>query len=229
MRGGLIGTGRSADVFEHGPGEVLRRYRKPRDTDLEVAAMEHARSHGYPVPAARVLSETEIVMDRVEGITMLDDLGRRPWHIDRHARTLADLHRRLHEIPAPDWLPVPVGDGGALLHLDLHPDNVIMSVQGPTVIDWPNAARGPSGADVAHTWLVLACSTPTTGAYRQALSIAGRKIFLRLFLRQCDRADALLHLRAAGAYRLANRTLPRSELEAIRRLLDAVTPRPDAP
>ena len=36
----LIGTGRSADVFEHGPGEVLRRYREGRDTELEVAAME---------------------------------------------------------------------------------------------------------------------------------------------------------------------------------------------
>jgi Ser/Thr protein kinase RdoA (MazF antagonist) len=229
MRGGLIGTGRSADVFEYGEGKVLRRYRNARDTDGEVAVMEHARAHGYPAPAARALSGTDIVMDRIEGMTMLDDLGRRPWRIDQHARTLAALHRRLQGIPAPDWLPAPVGEGRALLHLDLHPDNVILTAGGPFVIDWPNAARGPAGADVAHTWLVLACSTPTTGAYRQALSIAGRKIFLRLFLRHCDRSDALVHLGAAGAYRLANRTLPRSELEAIGGLLDRVTPRPDAP
>jgi aminoglycoside phosphotransferase (APT) family kinase protein len=191
--------------------------------------MEHALSHGYPVPAARALSKTEIVMDRLEGLTMLDDLGRRPWRIDRHARMLAALQRRLHEIEAPTWLPSPVGQGSALLHLDLHPDNVILTAGGPFVLDWPNAARGPAGADVAHTWLVLACSTPTTGAYRQALSIGGRKIFLRLFLRRCDRDTALAHLQAAGAYRLANRTLPRSELEAIQRLVDRVTPRPGAP
>jgi aminoglycoside phosphotransferase (APT) family kinase protein len=190
--------------------------------------MEHARSHGYPVPAARALSDTEIVMDRVDGVTMLDDLGRRPWRIDHHARTLAELHRRLGQIRAPGWLPARVGNGGDLLHLDLHPDNVILTDQGPFVIDWPNAARGPAGADVAHTWIVLACSTPVTGAYRQALSIAGRKVFLRLFLRRVDRAAALEHLEVAGAHRL-NRALPQSELEAIRRLLDNLTPRPGAP
>src|SRR3954463_14090733 len=91
----MIGTGRTADVFEHGPGEVLRRYRAPRDTEREVAAMEHARSHGYPVPAARAFGATEIGMDRLDGPTMLDDLARRPWKIGRHATTLADLHRRL--------------------------------------------------------------------------------------------------------------------------------------
>src|SRR5215213_4918397 len=85
----MIGTGRSADVYARGAGEVLRRYRVPRDTEREVAAMEHARSHGYPVPAARALSDSEIVMDRLDGPTMLDDLGRRPWRIGRHAALLA--------------------------------------------------------------------------------------------------------------------------------------------
>ena len=66
--------GARADVFEHGAGEVLRRYREPRDTEREVAAMEHARAHGYPVPAARALNDTDIVMERVEGPTMLEDI-----------------------------------------------------------------------------------------------------------------------------------------------------------
>jgi hypothetical protein len=81
--------------------------------------------HMVIVPAARALNETEIVMERLDGPTMLDDLGRRPWRIDRHAQTLATLHRRLHEIDAPAWLPAPLGEGRSLLHLDLHPDNVI--------------------------------------------------------------------------------------------------------
>jgi aminoglycoside phosphotransferase (APT) family kinase protein len=207
----------------------MRRYRTPRDTAREVAVMEHARTYGYPVPCARALSDTEIVMDRIDGPTMLDDLGRRPWRMDQHARTLADLLRRLHAIEAPAFLPEPIGEGRALLHLDLHPDNVILAPSGPVVIDWPNAARGPAGADVAHTWIVIACSGPTTGAYRRALSAVGRGLFTRLFLRHCDTAEALPHMQAAGAYRLANRTLPRSELEAIQRLLDRVSRRPGAP
>jgi aminoglycoside phosphotransferase (APT) family kinase protein len=215
----LVGTGRSADVFEHGPAEVLRRYRSPRDTEREVAAMEHARAHGYPVPAARALSDTDIVMERVDGPTMLDDAGRRPWRVASHAATLARLHAELHRIHAPAWLPAPVGEGASLLHLDLHPDNVILGPRGPVVIDWPNAARGPGDADTAHTWIVIACSAPTTGIYRRAVSVAGRRAFAALFLRHFSRPELDASLNAAGAYRLANRTLPESELEAIRRMV----------
>jgi aminoglycoside phosphotransferase (APT) family kinase protein len=215
----LIGTGRSADVFEHGDGEVLRRYREPRDTEHEVAVIELARAHGYPAPAARALSATEIVMERIDGPTMLDDLGRRPWRIDSHAETLAQLHDRLHEIRAPAWLPAPIGDGSALLHLDLHPDNVLLTAGGPVVIDWPNAARGPGAADTAHTWIVLACSTPTAGAYRRAIASVGRRLLVRSFVRRFDRTELLGHLERAGLYRLANRTLPASELDAIRRMI----------
>ena len=211
----LVGTGRSADVFEHGPGDVLRRYRTPRDTAAEVAAMEHARAHGFPVPAARALNETDIVMERIDGPTMLDDLASNPWRMGRHAATLAELHVRLHAIPAPPGLPSPVGEGDSLLHLDLHPDNVILSPHGPVVIDWPNAARGPGAADVAHTWIVLACSTPTTGVVRRFASAAGRRAFVALFLRHFNRAQIAAHLRLAGEYRLAHRTLPDKELRAI--------------
>jgi aminoglycoside phosphotransferase (APT) family kinase protein len=217
----MIGTGRSADVYEHGEGEILRRYRRPRDTEREVAVMELARAHGYPLPAARALNDTDIVMERLDGPTMLDDLGRRPWRIDTHAETLATLHRRLHEIEAPDWLRAPVGEGNSLLHLDLHPDNVMITARGPFVIDWPNAARGPSGADVAHTWIVIACSTPTTGIYRRALSAIGRGLLLRAFLARFDRAQIERHLDRAATYRLADRTVPESERAAIRRLVSS--------
>jgi aminoglycoside phosphotransferase (APT) family kinase protein len=226
----MVGTGRSADVFAHDRGKVLRRYRAPRDTEREVAAMRHARSHGYPVPEARALSDTEIVMDRLDGPTMLDDLARRPWRLDGHAALLAALHRNLHEIRAPRWLPAPLGDGESLLHLDLHPDNVILTKHGPFVIDWPNVARGRGEADVAHTWIVLACSTPTTGPLRQGVSRVGRGLFLRRFLRRFESGRLLPHLDAAGAYRLENRTLPQEELDAIGRLLARLSPpRPGAP
>jgi Ser/Thr protein kinase RdoA (MazF antagonist) len=216
----LVGKGRSADVFEHGDGRVLRRYRDPRDTEREVAAMEHARARGYPVPAAEALNRTDIVMDRIEGPTMLADLARRPWRVPQHATTLAKLHERLHAIAAPGWLPAPLGSGDCLLHLDLHPENVILSEAGPVVIDWPNAARGPSAGDVAHTWIVIACAAAPGGAYQRMASALGRRLFLRLFLAHFDRAELLSQLGRAGAYRLANRTLPETELEAVSRLLE---------
>jgi aminoglycoside phosphotransferase (APT) family kinase protein len=206
-------------VFEHGPGEVLRRYREPRDTAREVAAMEHARSHGYPVPAARALNDTDIVMERAAGSTMLGDMMRNPWRMQRHAATLATLLDRLHAIPAPDWLPSPLGEGTALLHLDLHPENVILTPRGPVVIDWPNAARGPGAADVAHTWVVLACSLPPDDPLKRVVTLAGRRLFLAFFLRHYSRPQLRRHLEAVGDYRAANRTLPRGELESITKIV----------
>ena len=74
-----------------------------------------------------------LVLELVDGPTMLADLGRRPWRLARHARTLAELHARLHKVPY---------EGERLLHLDLHPDNVLLSARGPVVIDWTNARAG---------------------------------------------------------------------------------------
>ena len=204
-------------MFEHGAQEVLRRYREPRDTEREVAVMEHARAHGYPVPAARALNDTDIVMERAEGPTMLGDMMRNPWRMHRHAVTLATLLDRLHAITAPDWLPSPLGAGTALLHLDLHPENVILTRRGPVVIDWPNAAADPAAADVAHTWVVLACSLPPEDPVKRAVALGGRRLFLALFLRNYARADLGTHLGAVGDYRAANRTLPPGELESIRK------------
>ena len=72
-----------------------------------------------------------LVLERIDGSTMLTSL-RRPWRMPHAARTLAELHARLHEIPFED---------ARLLHLDLHPDNVLLSSRGPVVIDWTNAGR----------------------------------------------------------------------------------------
>jgi len=51
-----------------------------------------------------------------------------------------------------------------LLHLDLHPLNVMMAPRGPIVIDLANAARGDANTDVALTWaLMSAGEVPTRG------------------------------------------------------------------
>ena len=58
------------------------------------------------------------------------------------------------------------GDGGPLdrgpcdrvLHMDLHPGNVMLTADGPVVIDWSNVAAGPPGADVAMATLIMRTS-----------------------------------------------------------------------
>ena len=42
-----------------------------------------------------------------------------------------------------------------ILHLDLHPANVLRTERGAVVIDWRNAAEGPGDLDTAMSALIL--------------------------------------------------------------------------
>jgi Phosphotransferase enzyme family len=43
-----------------------------------------------------------------------------------------------------------------VLHVDLHPNNVMLGADGPVLIDWCNVGDGPPDLDVAMTALILA-------------------------------------------------------------------------
>ena len=45
-------------------------------------------------------------------------------------------------------------DGNAVCHGDFHINNVMMTSDGPVVIDWFGPARGNPLSDVARTWLL---------------------------------------------------------------------------
>jgi tRNA A-37 threonylcarbamoyl transferase component Bud32 len=149
--------------------------------------MRHAHSHAYPVPAVYEAGERHLVLERIDGPTMMADLARRPWRVGMHGRTLADLHRRLHEIPAPPGLRAPLGRGERLAHFDLHPENVLLSPNGPVVIDWSNGSRGDAADDEALTWVILHTSQIPGPAPFRAIARAGRGILVDAFLSRLDR------------------------------------------
>jgi aminoglycoside phosphotransferase (APT) family kinase protein len=155
----LLASGRDGDIFEYAPGLVLRKTRDSRSIAHEARTMQYVADQGYPVPRIEEVRAdgTEIVMERIDGPIMADAMVRPPWKLGDHLRILADLHDQLHEIPGPDWLAAMPGGGDRLLHMDLHPLNVIMSPRGPIVIDWPNARRGDPMADVALTYALIRC------------------------------------------------------------------------
>ncbi|HEV7886169.1 MAG TPA: phosphotransferase [Acidimicrobiales bacterium] len=213
--GRLIGSGRSADVYDLGDGRVLRRYRVARTAEFEAGVMAHVRAHGFPAPEVFDAAGPDLVMARVDGPTMLDDLARRPQTMPRHAAALARLHHRLHDVPPPEGVRRPFGPGGALLHLDLHPDNVILTADGPVLIDWPNVAVGPSEADVADTWILLATAATDKGSVVTRL---GRRLFTAAFLRHCDKAAAARVLPAVADFRLGDRNVSADEAVRIKGL-----------
>jgi len=215
----LIAKGRDADIFDAGPGRVLRRSRVPgRSQAREARVMEHVRSYGYPVPAVFEVSDDgqDLVMERVDGPTMLDDLGDHPWRLRRHARTLADLHTRLGAIPAPDWLPEGPVPGDRVVHLDLHPLNVLVTASGPVVIDWTNARAGTPGSDVALTWLLTATGTIPGPRWKVAVFGAFRRVLLSIFVRRAGREAAVRDLAAVAEWKYTDRNMSDAEVAAMR-------------
>lgn len=230
--GPQIAAGRDATIHDAGPGRVLRRTPGPRDHTLEALAMEHVRAAGYPVPEVFRRGPGELVLERIEGPTMLDDLAARPWRTRQHARTLADLHRRLHEIEAPEDLLLHPVAGGAVLHLDLHPGNIICSPSGPVVIDWGNVRRGAGEVDVALTWILMGAmevdEAPRASSalarvrarIERALVPPIRRTLLSTFLASSGvHEDARAVLAEVAEDRLTDRNIRPGEALAIRKLV----------
>jgi aminoglycoside phosphotransferase (APT) family kinase protein len=218
--GPLIGAGRAADVYALGRDRVLRRYRTDHSVQAEAAVMSYLEDAGFPVPKVYSAAGSELVMERLTGPDMLADLGRRPWRVRQHARTLAQLHDRLHQIEAPPGLPGGFGEGNRLLHLDLHPANVMLSPRGPVVIDWTNASTGAAGADVAMAYLIMASSDVDASPWwlRPAVRTL-RAVLLRQF-RAAVGDDPGPHLASVARARMADRNVRPAEAQRLLRLAE---------
>ena len=220
--GKLIASGRDADIFEFGQGRVLRRSRNDRSLVAEARTMEFVRSHGYPAPEVFDVSDNgfDLVMERIEGPTMVDMGAARPWRVRSMGRELARLHESLHRLPAPSWLPkAPFGHGDRLLHMDLHPLNVLMGAQGPIVIDWTNAVSGDPLADVALTWALIASGEVPTGRMQSVMLDIGRNLLLKAFLKSF-KGDALRSmLIEAVEWKCMDRNMSANEISRMRSLV----------
>jgi aminoglycoside phosphotransferase (APT) family kinase protein len=214
----LLAQGRDADVFVLDDTRVLRRYRNPShsNTEAEARVMGYLAAQGYPVPQVHDFTDIDLVMERLYGPTLMQAWERRPWRLTHYARQLAALHDRLAAVPAPDWLPAPralrdrePGDTGSVLHLDLHPLNVILTPdRGPVVFDWPNAAAGDPAFDLARTIVTVG-----TADLPLSPAVAARSWFLRT-LRRASAADPGPRMADAARTKLADPN--HTETEAVR-------------
>jgi uncharacterized protein (TIGR02172 family) len=125
-----------------------------------------------------------LVYERIVGPSMDSVLFAEPERGVEMARIFARLHADQHETSLPDFpsqrrrfvyniaehtpyrledatrrrvldILASLPDGRALCHGDLHPGNVLMSPDGPRIIDWENACTGSPLADVARAALLL--------------------------------------------------------------------------
>jgi aminoglycoside phosphotransferase (APT) family kinase protein len=120
---------------------------------------------------------------RVDGTSILEQVRARPWTLPKFSRLLAELQAGMHETDAVAGLPsqrqrlenkirraeglspelraaaldalAAMPQGARLCHGDFHFDNVLITAQGPVVIDWIDAALGRPLADVARSSVIL--------------------------------------------------------------------------
>jgi hypothetical protein len=140
---------------------------------------------------------------------MLRDMNARPWLLFRHARSLAELHLKIHrqsttglpsyknrlhydirngvhlseELKNKALARLSVFPEGAnICHGDYHPDNVLITERGPVVIDWMTASTGNRWADVARTSLILSIGAKAAGNQVRPLIRSAIRLYHRTYL-----------------------------------------------
>jgi len=205
--GKLIGSGRTADVYEIDEAWVLRRNREDwGDAAAEGAVMEYVRAYGYPVPRVRpgdsLASRTDLVMERLAGPTMLEALAAGSIDVREAGTVLAALLRQLHAIPGRR-------PGTRVLHLDLHPENVMLTPAGPRVIDWGTAEDGDPGLDWGLSAIILA----QVAVDDHPIADPARALLAALLADPADLTEA--GLEEARRRRAANPTMTSREVELL--------------
>jgi tRNA A-37 threonylcarbamoyl transferase component Bud32 len=148
---------------------------------------------GLSIPTTYEIIEVDdtkgILLDFVEGRSMLQNLASKPWLVLRYAKKMANLHFNTHRAdfkgnkcikPLSQSIADQISrvnlltseektailsylsclpDGSSLCHGDFHPDNIIVSKDRLVTVDWITARLGNPIADVARTWLLLTMGT----------------------------------------------------------------------
>jgi aminoglycoside phosphotransferase (APT) family kinase protein len=215
----LLAAGREADVFVHGDDTVLKLWRDPGHASrarTEAAALRTLDAAGHlaprPVDVVTVDGRPGLVLERVDGASLLDRLGSRPLDVFAVGRVMGDVHAAMHDCAAPIELPAlrdvlreritaadslperlraaalglldTLPDGDRLCHGDLHPGNILGTLAAPVVIDWADAARGDPVADLARTAVIHRVAVPPRGSPRavRVLTRVGRRILRDRYL-----------------------------------------------
>jgi aminoglycoside phosphotransferase (APT) family kinase protein len=146
----------------------------------EVIAMNAAASFGLPIPEVHAEGlwgdRPALLLNWMPGRPLKHELAASPWRAWKYGHGLGQMQAAIHRVPVPDTLhhPVPwvewsnpdtilrdrllaLAEGSqALLHLDLHPMNVLTEGGHITaVLDWANARPGDPRADLARTATIL--------------------------------------------------------------------------
>ena len=182
-RSTLHAYGRGAVVKVPAPDDWMPEDWIEREARYAVAARAAGAPAARLLGLTTIHGRTASVWERIHGPTLWEQVIDRPERSTEVGHDLAELQLALFELAAPIALPsqadrligkiraaaasvdpglaraidlIPERSGRPrLCHGDLHPSNVILSRNGPVIVDWYDASRGDAVADVARTCLTL--------------------------------------------------------------------------
>jgi uncharacterized protein (TIGR02172 family) len=213
-----VAEGRTSEIYRWDDGQILKLYREwcpPDWADYEARIAHAVYEAGVPSPEAGEIVTIDgrrgLIYERLEGMSMLQDMNARPWRLLKHARSLAELHVKIHQqsiagLPSyKDRLAYDIRNstnlreelknkalkklaslpnGEKLCHGDFHPGNVLITQRGPIVIDWMTASTGSPWIDVARTSLLLSIGAKSAGRQVNPILRTAIKIYHHSYLRR---------------------------------------------
>ena len=218
--GPRIGVGRTAEVFSLGEDRAIKLFYNgfdQREAQNEIEFVKLATAWGLPTArfyeTIEIDGRTGIVLDRIDGESLLKRIARRPNELKGLVREFAQLHFRLHSIqvsPNPSFrdhlreqirsvsgLESALKDqvitymdcipetNSVLCHGDYHPENVLVSDRRLFVMDWATARSGCAAADCARTELLLRVGTTAhLDLLTRVITSLSRGVLLRMYARQ---------------------------------------------
>lgn len=159
--------GASGSCWEAGRWVLRFGQRARMDTELAAAA---AAARVLPVPRviarAEIGDDSAILLEKLAGQPAAHLALRRPERARAVGWACGGVHALLAGVAPPATLPpvrnapsgLPGSDRACVLHLDLHPLNLLVNGNAELtgVLDWANAAAGPAILDRARSWAILA-------------------------------------------------------------------------
>jgi Ser/Thr protein kinase RdoA (MazF antagonist) len=192
-----IAQGRTAEIYPWEAGYVLKLFHDwcpPDWVDYEARIARRVYTAGVLCPQPGDILEVDgrrgLIYERLEGVSMLQDMNTRPWMLLKHACSLAELQVQIHhksvaglpsykerlsdnirsaphlseELRAKSLAALDnLSNDENLCHGDFHPGNILVTKRGPIIIDWTNACSGSPGADVARSSLMLTIGAKAAG------------------------------------------------------------------
>ena len=206
-----IAYGRTAEIYAWHNEKVLKLFYNWFELDdikYELRIAQAIQSSGLTVPLVgeiiQINGRNGLTYQRIEGVSMLEMMARKPWNGFYYARRMAELHAKMHadtiqaDLPSlhqkiaykinhAKALPADLRrktldllekmpEGNRLCHGDYHPNNILLTKQGEVIIDWIDSALGNPLADLARTTILSIGATETNQLTNPFL-----KTFVRIF------------------------------------------------